>query len=657
MKALLKHAPTLAISLGVLLALACGPAEVEDPGEASPEPARGPHTELAEDLRRDLERPRHPSDGGGRAWLELAEGESATVQVGRAGRWAIHYEAGPEGIAEGGVLFLQVSPFWGWSSPQTARPEVPGFTEVRTAAEGVELRARQADQQLLAIEIGGRALEAGERVEIIYGAGPAGAVADRFAERGSRFWIAVDGDGDGVRELIADPPAVEVLPAAPAQLVLTLPSTAHPGETVRLTLAALDAVGNAGVEAVGEVELEATGAAVEMAGSFELEPGDRGRRTLELRVPEAGVLRIRARGPGALEGESNPLLVSERGERILWGDLQNHSNFSDGTGLPEDLLVYARDVAALDVVAVTDHDHWGLPFLDQRPENWREIQHATREAHEPGRFVALLGYEWTHWIHGHRHVLYFGGEGELLSTMDASTDDPLELWAALEGEKALTVAHHSAGGPIATDWSYAPDPELETVTEIVSVHGSSEAPDSPRPIYQPIEGNWVRDALDRGYKLGFIGSSDGHDGHPGLAHLASASGGLAAIFSPELTRDGVYRALRARHTYATNGPRIVLLTNFGGHPMGSEIPASGAEPGPVGEVPPGMLVTRAIAPGELERIDVVRSGELAASAPCEGERECSFAVEVGDLEAGEYLYLRVVQEDGGAAWSSPFFFT
>jgi hypothetical protein len=29
--------------------------------------------------------------------------------------------------------------------------------------------------------------------------------------------------------------------------------------------------------------------------------------------------------------------------------------------------------------------------------------------------------------------------------------------------------------------------------------------------------------------------------------------------------------------------------------------------------------------------------------------------ELRDLRAGEYVYVRVVQADGGAAWSSPFF--
>ena len=63
--------------------------------------------------------------------------------------------------------------------------------------------------------------------------------------------------------------------------------------------------------------------------------------------------------------------------------------------------------------------------------------------------------------------------------------------------------------PIATNWNYPPDPELEPVTEIVSVHGSSEAADSPGLIYKPVFGNFVRETLaDRGYVLGFVGSGD-----------------------------------------------------------------------------------------------------------------------------------------------------
>ena len=145
---------------------------------------------------------------------------------------------------------------------------------------------------------------------------------------------------------------------------------------------------------------------------------------------------FRELGPGGLVAESNPIVVSAAIPRVLWADLHGHSNFSDGTGTPEDYFLYARDVAALDVAALTDHDHWGMLPLESHPEMWQEIRRETQRFHQPGRFVTLLGYEWTSWIHGHRHVLYFGDEGEIFDSVDPSYESPLQLWQALAWELA-----------------------------------------------------------------------------------------------------------------------------------------------------------------------------------------------------------------------------
>ncbi len=612
-------------------------------------------------LRADLSAIRDRRDGTGRGWLVDGESEASPVVASGTGRWRVVYEAAGAGIAVGGMLYFQVSPFWGWSTPQVASPDRPGFTRVSTSAQGVALEPRTLDQQLLGIGIGGRALRAGETIEIDFGAGPAGARADRFAERGSRFWLAVDGDGDGVRKLLWDSPSVAVVPGVPALLVPTLTSTARPGDVVRLTVAVLDAVGNSGVGSsgvgfVGPVHLAAVPPLPNLPGAIELVPEDQGARTFEFTVETPGVYRIEVAALGMTE-RSNPLQVTAQGARIVWGDLQNHSNLSDGTALPKDLLGYARDVAALDVVALTDHDHWGMLFLDQHPALWEGIAHQNRQFHQPGRFVTIPGFEWTNWVAGHRHVLFFDGEADLLSALDPRYDTPQELWRALGQRQAITIAHHSAGGPIATDWSIPPDPAFEPVTEIVSVHGASEAPDAPIPIHRPVAGNFVRDALDRGYRFGFLGSSDGHDGHPGLGHLASPSGGLAAIFTEELTREGVYSALMARRVYATNGPRILLRASLGGHRMGAEIPVGpkGLEAGAIPGLAPNQLVAQVWAPEALARIDVIRSGMLLGSIDCGGLLSCEASLALLDLTAGEFVYLRAIQQDGGAAWSSPWF--
>lgn len=647
-------------------------------GAAAPSPA-APGSPYSPDakvdthaaLEEDMATPRHPSDGGGRAFFEgwRAGDPRPAYPVSSHQRLAIVFEAGPLGIAAGGRIFLLTSPFWGWDRPQTEWPEGPGYTEVSTEAEGIEFGLESNGAQMLAIEILGRKLEAGERVRIVYGAGPAGARVDRYAERDTPIHLAVDGDGDGVRALIDEVPSVDILPAPASRIVLTLPSTARPGEEAHLTLATIDSVGNR-APFVGEIRLLpvndesvkggglGTGVQTSLPERIRLDPADAGSTRIGFVAEGSGVLRLRAsaRGElGSMHGESGPMLLWAGMPRVLWGDLHGHSHASDGTGTPEDYFEYARDVAALDFVALTDHDHWGMRFLDATPEMWAEIKRATIAPHEPGRFVTLLGYEWTSWLHGHRHVLHFDSEAfesaPILSSVDPATRSPQQLWEALAGQEVLTFAHHSAGGPVSTNWRYRPPPELEPVTEITSVHGSSEALDTPGRIYNPIPGNFVRDALAHGYRFGFIGSGDSHDGHPGLSQIAAPAGlgGLAAIQSETLGREALLEALRARRVYATNGPRIYLNVTLDGHPMGSVLP-DGEGSGSRGH----RLSAEIVASSALERIDLIR-GAGTRSIPVEGALAYSIDLEIPRLSPGEFHYIRVVQVDGGAAWSSPIY--
>ncbi len=321
---------------------------------------------------------------------------------------------------------------------------------------------------------------------------------------------------------------------------------------------------------------------------------------------------------------------------------------SDGTGEPEELYRYARNVAALDFCAVTDHDHWGMRPLDEDGATWRRLLAAAARFHEPGRFVTVPAYEWTNWIHGHRHVLFFApGEAVLLSSLDPATDTPAELWRALAGRQGvLTVAHHSAGGPVPVDWSFRPDPRFEPVTEVVSVHGSSEAADSPLPIGGGRPGNYVREVLTHGFRLGMIGSGDGHDGHPGLAHLAGRSGGLAAVLAEENTREAILAALRARRCYATSGPRILLRVSLAGRRMGAVLA------GPLAEA---RLVAFVVGTAPVAALELVRSGRVVETAIGGGQRSLSLRSTLRDLAPGEYVYVRAVQEDRHFAVSSPFF--
>ncbi|MAJ60217.1 MAG: hypothetical protein CL936_08860 [Deltaproteobacteria bacterium] len=659
--------PKAALAIAMLFVIGCDASE-PTPEEVAHFVAReelpeGPAPGLSADARvetwelltADQAAIRSPSDGGGQA--RIIKAPEAGVPAATPAKITLEYEAGPLGIAEGGVVFLQPSPFWDWDPPQIRDPSGPAYTSFSTSAEGVELEADDSSGAFLALKIRGRALEPGETIRFVYGDGPIGARVDRYAERDSPLYVSVDGDGDGVRGLTHPSPHVDVLAHPPEQLHGVIRSTATPNDPVRITVGALDALGNAAPVHQGGIRLIGAPDSVGLPEFLDLSGQENGHLTLTSTGWPEGIHRLQLEGTGELQGLSatvNPIVVREGIDRVLWGDLHGHSQISDGTSTPDQYYDYAREVAGLDVTALTDHDHWGMAPLDADSSAWKSIRDSVHRYQEPERFITLLGYEWTNWLHGHRHVLYFDRENdrEIYSSLDPDYDTPDELWAALRGQSALTFAHHSAGGPVSTNWrDYPPDPVLEPLTEIVSVHGSSEAADSPHPIYQPVAGNYVRDALNAGYPLGFIGSGDSHDGHPGLVQLADprGAGGLAAIRSESLSREGVLESLRARRTYATDGARIWLDVRLDGEPMGSIL-----EPSPDGAPATQTLQIEVAGTAPIERIDLIRSGQIA-QIDAEGQEDLQISRKIPRLGRGEYHYVRVIQRDGRTAWSSPIF--
>ena len=180
-----------------------------------------------------------------------------------------------------------------------------------------------------------------------------------------------------------------------------------------------------------------------------------------------------------------------------------------------------------------------------------------------------------------------------------------------------------------------------------------------------MQGNFVRDVLDRGVRLGFIGSGDGHDGNPGLSHLSPVygwvpprpgedfdrvgTGGLAGMLSEELTSEGILEALRARRTYATNGPRILIRATLAGEPIGSLVRTADMED-------ESRLELTVVGTGPLASVDLVRSGTIERLELPGDSTTFDGALVVRRPAPGEYLYLRLEQRDGGMAWTSPFFF-
>ena len=144
------------------------------------------------------------------------------------------------------------------------------------------------------------------------------------------------------------------------------------------------------------------------------------------------------------------------------------------------------------------------------------------------------------------------------------------------------------------------DPELEPLVEVYSGWGEFE---------------WfLREALEKGYQVGFTAGSDDHKGRPGAAPPGSGSfgvyGGLTCIYASELTREGLWEALKARRCYGTTGQRILLDVTADGKPMGASYQTS----------QPPEIAVNVVGTAPIERVDIFRGLEQIYTFPETTER-------------------------------------
>ncbi|MGM0491845.1 MAG: CehA/McbA family metallohydrolase [Armatimonadota bacterium] len=349
---------------------------------------------------------------------------------------------------------------------------------------------------------------------------------------------------------------------------------------------------------------------------------------------------------------------------VFFGDVHVHtgeehgSGRSCGTGTLEENYAYGRDVAGLDFIGIADHD-W--QFKDQ--DDWRGRMEQMDQWNEPGRYVVIPAYEWTSAKYGHRNVYYRdtgwpyfdNNPGPGHNAIGPESRSPADLWESLReaGAKALTIAHHPSTGFFPVDWSYM-DPEFDRLVEVYSTWGNSEYYGAPFPgtASDRVPGLGALDALKRGYRLGLMASSDGHDGNPGNAqwsnrqpHIHHRLGsGYLAVLTDKLTRGDVWDAMYARRCYATTGVRIVLDFRVNGAIMGSEIDAP--------EDGVNVIEAEVTGTAPLDRLELVRDGETICEKSCDG-MSGTLNVEDAGAEGETFYYLRVFQTDGEMAWSSP----
>lgn len=382
---------------------------------------------------------------------------------------------------------------------------------------------------------------------------------------------------------------------------------------------------------------------------------------------EPGIYKIQLKNlsTGDLFYSSPIQCFSDSNVNLFWGVFHGESLRWDAAEQIEHCLRYFRDEKALQFYGVSSFDSEEETSSDL----WKMVSHHVTEANEDDRFSAFLGSQYVGEPkeEGVRQFIFSKDSKPLLRKKDTKSNSLKKIYKTIPAKEFISIPTMTIAKQTAYNFEDF-DPEYEPVVEIYNAWGSSEClakdgnpfPLQGKKLSETKEGS-VKEALIKGRRFGFI--AGGLDDRGIYADLYESdqkqyTPGLTAIFSKDQNRTALFESLRNKRCYATTGAKIIVGFNIAGQEMGSELTT---------KTKPGLAFNRhitgdIIGTTPISEIEILRNGkviqtfspnEYSYSLTYDDSDEISKIALSGREDPFIFYYIRVHQEDGHVAWSSP----
>ncbi|MFZ3151909.1 MAG: Ig-like domain-containing protein [Anaerolineaceae bacterium] len=326
--------------------------------------------------------------------------------------------------------------------------------------------------------------------------------------------------------------------------------------------------------------------------------------------------------------------------QTYFGDLHNHTSYSDGSGTPTQALA-TGEAAGFDFMAITDHSY---AIDDSEWENTLVAVEAATDAN----FVGLRGFEYTQGAEGHINVwnsTYHATRTNVAGCTYCVYTPNLEAGVTVQGfypwlVSAANTALDSAGEVMQfnhpgwinfNDWFYHPEvSDIARLEEVGNGSGTS---------YVFSEEEYIR-SLDYGWKLGATNNADTHSDQWGT-NTENRTG----VLMPELTKSALLEALRLRRSFSTEDVNFSLSMKANGAWMGSEIANT------------GQILFEIIGsdadgePASLVELITDQGKVIASTQP--DQSSFTWQPQLSITTGVHYFYIKVTQADGDRIVSSP----
>ncbi|TXI41915.1 MAG: DUF3604 domain-containing protein [Nitrosomonas sp.] len=368
---------------------------------------------------------------------------------------------------------------------------------------------------------------------------------------------------------------------------------------------------------------------------------------------------------------SSPIkCFAESDVSLFWGLLHGESERFDSTESIEPCLRHFRDDRALNFYGTSSFES-----IEETPVDiWKQVSQTVVEFNEDERFNALLGFQWVGapGEEGARLFVYSKDNKPVLRKKDPKFNGLKKIYKQCSTKEVISIPTFTMGKGFHFDFTKH-DPEFERVVEIYNAWGSSECSakeGNTRPIrsgdkkgIQEVAECSIQNALKNNIRVGFVGGGLDDRGIYGEFYDSDQeqySPGLTAIVCKDQTRQGLLEALYQRSCYATTGERIIVNFTLAGKPMGSEVSTADKA---------GLMVNRHISgtvagTKKISKIEIIRNGKVIHTLQPDGystefvydDLDPLSKVTIRNKDKNPpfaYYYIRVTQEDGHMAWSSP----
>lgn len=361
---------------------------------------------------------------------------------------------------------------------------------------------------------------------------------------------------------------------------------------------------------------------------------------------------------------------AENSPHLFWGLLHGESERIDSTENIESCLRHFRDEKALNFYAASPFES----VEETSNDTWKLITQNIIEFDENDRFTTFHGMQWVGEPkeEGVREFIYLKENKQILRKKEQKNSSLSKIYKGLSPKELISIPTFTMGKGFEYNFKHF-DPEFERVVEIYNAWGSSECTKkegNPRPIQtagksgvqESAEGS-IQKALQKNHRFGFVaGGLDDRGIYSDFfdSEQEQYSGGLTAIVCTEHSRASLGEALYNRSCYATTGERMIVGLYLAGLPMGSETNTLQKH---------GLRINRHLSgyvagTTKLEKVEIIRNGEIIKTfEPNDYFLDFTYddmtPLEKITIDAKDknppfvYYYVRVIQEDGHIAWSSP----